>query len=60
MSFNNLEELILYKRACALSDEIWNLVNEWNDFFAKDTIGKQLVRAADSMVKTRILIKNRR
>lgn len=49
MSFNNIEELALYKRACMLSDEIWNLVSEWKDFFAKDTIGKQLVRAADSI-----------
>ncbi len=33
MSFNNIEELALYKRACILSDEIWNLVCEWKDFF---------------------------
>lgn len=35
MSFNNIEELALYKRACILSDEIWNLVCEWKDFFCK-------------------------
>nr|AIA15501.1 four helix bundle protein [uncultured bacterium] len=47
MSLNNLNDLIVYKRAAALSEEIWNLVSDWRDFFAKETIGKQLVRAAD-------------
>ncbi len=30
------------------SDKIWDLVCKW-DYFAKDTIGKQWVRAADSV-----------
>ncbi|HET8830155.1 MAG TPA: four helix bundle protein [Pelobium sp.] len=49
MSFNNLEDLEVYKRAFALSDVIWSEVSSWKDFFTKDTIGKQLVRAADSI-----------
>jgi four helix bundle protein len=31
-----------------LADEIWKIVDEWNQF-AKDTVGKQIVRAADSI-----------
>jgi four helix bundle protein len=43
-----LEELETYQLAEKMSDEIWSIVLGW-DFFAKDTIGKQLVRAADSV-----------
>jgi four helix bundle protein len=31
-----------------VGEEIWSMVTNW-DFFAKDTIGKQIVRAADSV-----------
>ncbi|MEM1368803.1 MAG: four helix bundle protein [Cyanobacteria bacterium P01_H01_bin.15] len=41
-------ELEVYQLAEALSDEIWKVVVNW-DFFAKDTVGKQLVRSADSV-----------
>jgi four helix bundle protein len=44
----SFKELEVYQLAEKLSDEIWSIVVIW-DFFAKDTIGKQLVRAADSM-----------
>jgi four helix bundle protein len=40
--------LELYKLAEAFSDEIWFAILEW-DYFAKDTLGKQLVRSADSI-----------
>ena len=43
-----LEKLEVYQLSEAFSDVIWNLVSEW-DYFKKDTIGKQLVRAADSI-----------
>jgi four helix bundle protein len=43
-----LEELRIYQQSNLLSDKIWNLVNGW-DYFQKDTIGKQLVRSADSI-----------
>lgn len=49
MSFNTLEDLEVYKRAFALSDAIWEEIALWKDFFVRDTIGKQLVRAADSI-----------
>src|SRR6202051_1911751 len=45
---NRLEDLELYQLAESFSDEIWFIVLEW-DYFAKDTLGKQLVRAADSI-----------
>ncbi len=43
-----LEDLRVYKSSMELGEEIWKIVHKW-DFFAKDTIGKQLVRAADSI-----------
>lgn len=42
------EELRVYQKSEKLSDAIWEIVDSW-DFFAKDTVGKQLVRAADSI-----------
>ena len=38
----------MYNLAEELSDEIWNVVLTW-DFFARDTVGKQICRAADSI-----------
>jgi len=43
-----LEKLEVYNIAEEFSDRIWNIVVEW-DYFKKDIIGKQLVRAADSI-----------
>ena len=43
-----LSDLEVYKMANEIGEEIWNLVIGW-DYFAKDTLGKQLVRAADSI-----------
>jgi len=31
-----------------MAEEIWDIVNKW-DYFSKDTIGKQLIRAVDSV-----------
>jgi len=45
---NRLEDLELYKLAESFSDEIWFVVLEWG-YFVKDTLGKQLVRSADSI-----------
>ena len=44
----NFENLRIYQLAENLADQIWNAVVRW-DQFAKDTVGKQLVRAADSI-----------
>jgi len=43
-----LEELQVYQLSMELGDRIWEIVINW-DYFLKDTIGKQLVRAADSV-----------
>ena len=43
-----LEELQVYQLSMKLGDEVWNIVIKW-DFFAKDTIGKQVVRSVDSI-----------
>jgi four helix bundle protein len=41
-------ELIVYQLAAKLGDQIWNIVLPWNGF-SRDTIGKQLVKAVDSV-----------
>ena len=48
MSYHNLEDLEVYQLAESFSNDVWDIVNNW-DYFAKDTIGKQLVRSADSI-----------
>src|ERR1700744_3116711 len=48
MSYYNLEDLELYQLTESFSNEIWVIVSGW-DYFAKDTVGKQLVRPADSI-----------
>jgi four helix bundle protein len=48
MSKTNFENLRIYKLAESLADEIWNIVLRW-DVFARDTVGKQIVRSADSI-----------
>ena len=42
------ESLRVYQLAEEIADLIWEIVSKW-DYFAKDTIGKQLVNSADSM-----------
>ncbi len=49
MGSYKLDDLEVYKRSEKLSDEIWEEVTSWKDYFVKDTIGKQLVRSADSI-----------
>jgi four helix bundle protein len=44
----NFENLRIYQLAEQLADHVWSSVATW-DSFAKDTVGKQLVRAADSI-----------
>jgi four helix bundle protein len=43
-----LEELQVYKLSMEIGERIWAIVIQW-DYFTKDTIGKQLVRAVDSI-----------
>ena len=42
-----LEELRVYQMAMDMGEAGWGIVKNW-DYFAKDTIGKQLVKAIDS------------
>ena len=44
----NLDELKVYNLSMEMGEDVWNIVIKW-DFFAKDTLGKQLVRSADSV-----------
>jgi four helix bundle protein len=48
MARSEFENLQVYQLAEELSDHIWDLVAAW-DIFAKNTVGQQLVRAADSI-----------
>lgn len=43
-----LEEFNVYNLALKLGGDIWSIVIKWS-YFEKDTVGKQFVRAADSI-----------
>lgn len=43
-----LEDFKVYNRALDLGEEVWAIISSW-DYFQKDTIGKQLVKAVDSI-----------
>ena len=43
-----LEELRVYNLSMEMGEKIWSIVNRW-EYFTRDTIGKQLVRSADSV-----------
>ena len=43
-----LEDLQVYQLAMNIGEQVWKIVLEWN-YFARDTVGKQLVKAADSV-----------
>lgn len=44
----SFENLRIYQLAESFSDDVWKLVSGW-DAFARDTLGKQLVRSVDSV-----------
>lgn len=48
MTRANFENLRIYELSEKLSDRVWGCVTRW-DSLARDTVGKQLVRAADSI-----------
>ena len=48
MNRTGFESLRVYGLAEEIADSIWEIVSKW-DYFAKGTIGKQLVNAADSI-----------
>ncbi len=43
-----LEELEVYQMGMEIGDQAWSIVQKWN-YFAKDAVGKQLIKAADSI-----------
>ncbi|WP_235595784.1 four helix bundle protein [Mastigocoleus testarum] len=44
----DFEDLEVYKLAEKLANEVWSIVKTWNSF-EKNTVGKQIVRSADSV-----------
>jgi hypothetical protein len=48
MAKSDFENLKVYQMSENLADEIWDVVLGW-DRFARDTVGSQVVRAADSI-----------
>ncbi|HEX9830509.1 MAG: four helix bundle protein [Thermodesulfobacteriota bacterium] len=48
MTKTNFENLQVYQLAERLADEIWDIVNGWEQF-AKGAVGKQIIQAADSI-----------
>lgn len=43
-----LEDLQVYQLSMDLGEKVWQIVDKWN-YFSKDTVGKQLIRSADSV-----------
>jgi four helix bundle protein len=48
MSRTNFENLRVYQLSEEIADVIWEIVSRW-DGFNRDTVGKQIVRSADSI-----------
>ena len=48
MAKMTLEDLEIYSMSLKIGQDIWLIVVKW-DYFAKDTVGKQLIRSADSI-----------
>ncbi len=48
MARSHFEDLAVYRLAEKLADEVWGMVLPWAPL-PRDTVGKQLIRAADSI-----------
>ena len=48
MAKTNFEKLDVYRVSEKIADMIWDIVGGWPGF-ARDTVGKQIVRSADSI-----------
>jgi len=48
MEKTNFETLHIYRLSEVLADKVWRIVLNWN-WFAKNTVGIQIVKAADSV-----------
>ena len=47
-NYLELDNISAYKKAFNLSNFVWDFVIKW-DYFAKETVGKQYVKAVDSV-----------
>lgn len=47
-NYLTIEKISAYNKSFDFSNEVWDIVIKW-DFFAKDTVGKQFVKATDSI-----------
>lgn len=48
MPRSNFENLAVYQLSEQIADAVWGIVMQW-DNLARDTLGKQLIRSADSI-----------
>lgn len=48
MARTNFENLAVYQLSEQIADQVWQVVSRWSPL-ARDTVGKQLIRAADSI-----------
>lgn len=48
MKYLTLNDIGAYKRSLALSNYVWDVIEDWK-WFAKQTVGVQFVRAIDSI-----------
>ncbi|MDB5391500.1 MAG: hypothetical protein JWM11_7146 [Planctomycetaceae bacterium] len=48
MAFVRFQDLVVYQLAEKRADAVWDVVLTWN-ILSRDTVGKQLIRAADSI-----------
>ena len=44
----NLDELLVYQLSMDLAEKVWSIIFRWS-YFENDTIGKQLIKAVDSV-----------
>ena len=47
-----IEDLRIFQIGVEIGEDVWKIVNSWEDKFAKWTIGKQWVESADSISAT--------
>ena len=45
----DIQDLRIFKLAVEIGEDVWEIVNSWDDKFVKWTIGKQWVESADSI-----------
>lgn len=48
MASQSFEQLRVYQLAEVLADAIWEIARRW-DIVSRDTVGKQIIRSADSI-----------